>query len=389
MNRNKIIITLLCIGLFLVSSGASYLFFAKASASSVTSPLPSPTAGSNGSLVFDNTLPKTESCPLNGVLYSKQQEQWWQKHRPLGVMIENHVDARPQSGLLSADVIYEAVAEGGITRFLAMYYCQDGGEVGPVRSARTYYVDFASEYGNYPLYAHVGGANQPGPADALTQLSDYGWTNYNDLNQFSIGFPTFWRDYDRLGHPAATEHTMYSTTQKLWDLGATRGLTNVDKDGTSWDTNFVPWNFGDDAPLSARPSSESIHLEFWTGDPDYYVNWTYNPKTNLYARSDGNKKPYIDRDTNKQITAKDVVILEMVEDNANDGYDNNVHLLFDDKGTGKAIVFKDGKKFSGTWEKDSRTARTIVKDSNGKQIQFNRGLIWIEILPTDGVLTVK
>jgi len=61
-----------------------------------------------------------------------------------------------------------AVAEGGITRFLALFYCQDAGQVGPVRSARTYFVDFASEYADNPLYAHVGGANQPGPADALT-----------------------------------------------------------------------------------------------------------------------------------------------------------------------------------------------------------------------------
>jgi hypothetical protein len=173
------------------------------------------------------------------------------------------------------------------------------------------------------------------------------------------------------------------------DFGATRGLTNVDKDGTSWDTNFVPWKFGEDAVASARPAAQSIHLEFWSGDPDYYVNWTYDPKTNLYARADGNKKPYIDRDTNKQIMAKDVVILEMVEDNANDGYDNNVHLLFDDIGSGKAVIFKDGKRTNGTWSKASRTARTIIKDTSGKEVEFNRGLIWMTILPTDGVLTVK
>ena len=177
-------------------------------------------------------------------------------------MIENHVDARPQSGLSGADVVYEAVAEGGITRFLAMFYCQDAGKVGPVRSARTYFIDFASEYGDFPLYAHVGGANQPGPADALSQLSDYGWTGYNDMNQFSIGFPTFWRDYDRLGHVAATEHTMYSTVQKLWDYGATnRDLTNVDKDGKSWDKTFVPYQFRDDAPASA--SGRKLNQFIW------------------------------------------------------------------------------------------------------------------------------
>ena len=192
MNRDKIVIIASVIILFLLSTGASYLFFAKTSLGNVSAtPVPLPTVGANGNVVFSNTLPKTEACPINGVLYSKQQEQWWQQHRPLGVMIENSIDARPQSGLSGADTIYEAVAEGGITRFLSIFYCQDAGEVGPVRSARTYFIDFASEYADYPLYAHVGGANQPGPADALGQLDTYGWTNYNDLNQFSIGFPTF------------------------------------------------------------------------------------------------------------------------------------------------------------------------------------------------------
>ena len=74
---------------------------------------------------------------------------------------------------------------------------------------------------------------------------------------------------------------------------------------------------------------------------------------------------------------------------ANDGYENNVHLLYGDKGTGKAIVFKDGTEIKGTWSKDTRTARTLLFDSNGNPIKFNRGLIWFEILPTDGVVSVK
>jgi hypothetical protein len=388
MNRNKIIVIVSVVILFIFSTGVSYLLFAKISPGNATAvSVPLPTAGANGSLVFNDTLPKTQACPINGALYSKQQEQWWQKHRPLGVMIENSIDARPQSGLSSADTVYEAVAEGGITRFLAIFYCQEAGEVGPVRSARTYFVDFASEYADFPLYAHVGGANQPGPADALGQLDTYGWTNNNDLNQFSVGFPTFWRDYDRLPN-VATEHTMYSSTDKLLDYAATnRGLTNVDKLGNSWDKNFVPYKFTDDAP-AAKPLAQSIHLEFWTSDPNYYVDWTYNPKTNLYARVNGGK-PHLDKDTGKQLTAKNVVILEMVEDNADDGYVANDHLLFEDKGTGKAVVFKDGKRINGTWEKDTRTSRTIVKDASGIQVQFNRGLIWFEILPTDGVLNVK
>nr|MBI5455728.1 DUF3048 domain-containing protein [Candidatus Levybacteria bacterium] len=391
MDKNKIIITLLAIGLYFVSSGASYLFLSGkvSSQGALNSPLPAPTAGIDGKLAFDSSLPKTQECPLNGALYSKQQEQWWLKHRPLGVMIENHENARPQSGLSNADVIYEAVAEGGITRFLAEFYCQDGGEVGPVRSARTYFLDFASEYGDSPLYTHVGGANQPGPADALSQIDTYGWAGHNDMNQFSIGFPTFWRDYDRLGHTAATEHTMYSTTQKLWDYAAKeRDLTNVSKEGTPWDKGFVAYQFADDAALSARPKSQTVHLEFWTGDTNYYVDWAYDPKTNLYQRSNGGK-PQIDRNVNKQLTAKNIAVLFMQERSANDGYENNVHLLYKNKGIGKAAVFQNGKRIEATWTKDSRTSRTIVKDISGKEIKFVRGLIWFEIFPTDGILNVK
>jgi hypothetical protein len=389
MNRNKIVVIGTAVVLFLLSTALSYALFIKVSPQIVNSPVPAPITSANGQLTFDNSLPKTQACPINGVLYSKQQEQWWQKNRPLGVMIENSVDARPQSGLSGADTIYEAVAEGGITRFLAIFYCQDAGEVGPVRSARTYFIDFVSEYADYPLYAHVGGANQPGPADALGQLDTYGWTDYNNLDQFSIGFPTFWRDYGRLPG-VATEHTMYSSIDKLLAYAKTsRGLTNVDKNGKSWDTNFVPYQFTDDASASQRGTSQAIHLEFWqSAGSDYFVDWTYNPKTNLYERANGGK-PHMDKDTGKQLAAKNVVVLEMVEDNANDGYVANDHLLFEDKGTGTAVVFKDGKRINATWEKDTRTSRTIVRDVNGKQIQFDRGLIWFEILPTDGVLTVK
>src|SRR6185312_17153164 len=130
--NNKVKLILSAIGVFLVALGLSYTFFtyvAPAKKVIVSTP---PQKLANGSLGFDNSLPKTQPCPLNGALYSTQQEAWWQKHAPLGIMIENSTDARPQSGLSSADIIYEAVAEGGITRFLAEFYCQDAPEVAPV-----------------------------------------------------------------------------------------------------------------------------------------------------------------------------------------------------------------------------------------------------------------
>jgi len=386
MNKNKLLSGALVVVIYLIFTGISYVLFSGPASGTKS---PAPTAGTSGNLTFDNTLPKTEPCPMNGMLYSKQQKDWWEQHRPLGIMVENHSEARPQSGLSSADVIYEAVAEGGITRFLSVFYCQSAEEVGPIRSARTYFLDFISEYGASPLYAHVGGANTPGPADALSQIEDYGWVSVNDLNQFSIGFPTFWRDYDRLGHPAATEHTMYSTTEKLLQFAAiSRKLKVEDDNGISWTKGFVPYDFKDDAPAAQRPAKQAVRLEFWTTDSAYAVDWTYEPTANVYKRNNGGVA-HIDRNNNKQLTTKNIVVLKMIESNANDGYENNLHLLYKTKGAGKAEIFMDGKQITGTWRKDSRTSRTLLFDSAGSQIKFDRGTIWFEIMPTDGILTVK
>lgn len=390
-NKRSIGIMLL-VAFYFISFGISYAIFSQKEGSKPQdAELPTsstPSQIKDGKTVFNQALPKTEACPLNGALYSSVQKQWWEKHRPLGVMIENHKKARTQSGLSFADVIYEAVAEGGITRFLAVYYCQDAGQIGPIRSARTYFMDFVSEYGSDPLYAHVGGANTPGPANALGQINDYGWTGYNDMNQFSIGFPTFWRDYDRLGHQAETEHTMYSTTEKLWKFAATRNLTDVDKDGELWTKGFVSYTFKDDALATELPKKQTVHLEFWSTDPDYYVDWIYDSLTNSYKRNNGGIS-HVDRNNNQILTTKNIVVLLMQEFNANDGYENNVHVLYKDKGVGKAVVFMDGTRTEGTWRKDKRISRTLIYDSNDTPIKFNRGTIWFSILPTNGIITVK
>ncbi len=390
MDKRKLLTISSVVAVFLVVTGLSYLFFSKSGTlGGLTSPLTPEVKIVGERTVFDDSLPKTQPCPLNGHLYSKQQEDWWKEHAPLGVMIENHQQARPQSGLSFADVIYEAVAEGGITRFLAIYHCQDAGTLGPVRSARTYFLDFISEYGNYPLYVHVGGANQPGPADALSQIDSYGWEGFNDMNQFSIGFPTFWRDYDRLGHTAATEHTMYSSVSKLYEFAKTRGITDEDeKTGEKWDSEFIPYSFKDDVALAARPAAQSIRVEHWEGHGQYAVDWLYDRTTNLYKRNHGGAA-HIDRNTNKQLTSKNIVLLSMVESSANDGYENNLHLLYRTKGTGKATIFMDGVRITGRWEKDSRTDRTLLFDQKGAEVKLNRGTIWFHILPTDGTVTVK
>ncbi len=385
MLKDKKIIFLAII-VYLGSTVASYFLFTKTPlASQLNSPTP-PKLDANGKLMFDDSLPKTEPCPMNGVKYSKQQKDWWEDHRPLGVMIENHESARPQSGINSADITYEAVAEGGITRTLNIFYCQTPAQVGPVRSARTYFLDYMSEYGDSPLYAHVGGANTPGPADALSQINEYGWGGYNDLNQFSIGFPTFWRDYNRLGHATATEHTMYSTTDKLVKFAKEkRDLDVKGSDGTPWNKGFTPYKFKDE---ETKGKAQIIHVEHWPDYQDYFVDWVYDPVTNSYNRKNGGA-PHLDKNTGKQLNAKNIVALFMAESSANDGYENNAHLLYETTGSGNAIIFMDGREIKGKWTKDSRTDKTIITDKNGEEIEFNRGKIWFHILPLEGSAEVK
>jgi hypothetical protein len=181
---NKKVIIFLGLLLFVISTYISYALFAEEGAGNFKSSIPSKQAGSTSTLQSSPDEPKTEECPINGELLPKSFRSIWEGRRPMGVMIENHHDARPQSGLSDADVIYEAVAEGGITRFLAVFYCKDAKLIGPVRSARVYFIHMLAEYGDNPLYPHVGGANTPGPADALGLIRKIDWDGYNDMNQF-------------------------------------------------------------------------------------------------------------------------------------------------------------------------------------------------------------
>lgn len=381
MPNKKLILTILGgLLLYLVSTGISYASFRYLSKPVEIPGIPTLPQAKSGFRV-DLSAPKTEECPLNGGMFTKDEKKIWEQRRPLTVMIENHTDAHPQSGLSKADVVYEAVAEGGITRFLAVYYCGASAEevtIGPVRSARTYFLDFGSEYGDYPLYAHVGGANLPGPANALGQIGDYGWLKKgNDLNQFAIGFPVFWRDYERIGHPVATEHTMYSTTDKLWEVAHKRGLDVQDDMGNRWDKNFVSWNFKEEAKEDKRGEVNKISFDFWSGYKDYSVVWEYDRQANLYRRLNG-EAPHKDLNNGEQIVAK-VVIVQFMEEKG--PIDELKHLLYKTTGKGKAIIFQDGQAIEVTWTKPKRQERTKFTDAKGKEIEFNGGQVWIEIVP--------
>jgi len=386
---------------FILSSYSTYSYFSGSLKTGLSLPLSKyqpPKGNGNGSSgsEAESTEPKTEECPINGEMLTEKQKDKWLTRRPLAVMIENHKDARPQSGLTSADVIYEAVAEGGITRFMAVYYCKDASYIGPIRSARIYFIKLLQEYGDFPLYAHVGGANcdketgsgcdNGAPADALGTIRRLGWEIYNDLNQFGVPFPYFWRDPERLPG-RSTEHTVYSSTPKLWQYAdQKRQLTNIDEEGNAWDKKFVKWEFADDAKSADRGKVDTISFKFWQSfADDFAVIWKYDAKTNSYKRTNGGVL-HEDKNNKKTIESKNIVIIFAKETPANDGYDGG-HMLYGVTGSGDGLLFQNGKASEISWDKEDEETRMTFLDKDNKQIPFVRGQIFFEILPIGNKVT--
>jgi hypothetical protein len=391
-SSKKFMIIASFLGLYLLSAGASWAIFSYLKGGPSLSLVSGSLDESRSKINLD--LPRTEECPLNGGMFTKIEENIWDTRRPVAVMIENHAEARPQSGLSKADVVYEAVAEGGITRFLAIYYCGAAAQdvkVSPVRSARVYFIDWATEYGISPIFMHVGGANDYSgygdtakEARALELLETLGW-RYPGGNDFDTtydsGFPVFWRDYERLGHPVATEHTMVASLDAAYEEASDRGFNAKDPDGDKWDEDFIEWKFEDDAPVS-NASATKISFGFWDNQPDYDVIWKYDSSNNSYLReNDGSA--HVDHETGEQLSAKNVVIVFVKEKGP---VDRNKHMLYTTTGEGEALVFQNGEVIEGTWEKDSRTDRTMFFDENGKEISFVRGPIWIEAVPAGNTI---
>ncbi|MEK7119099.1 MAG: DUF3048 domain-containing protein [Patescibacteria group bacterium] len=384
MNKQQFIATgIVGLALYLIATGISFgVFRLLGRFAPMKSGTSQTSSGDQSHFVIDPSIPRTEACPTSGMLYTKQEREKWEKTRPLAIMIENHAESRPQSGLSRADVVYEAVAEGGISRFMGVFYCgiaAQGTNVAPVRSARTYFLPWVLEYD--ALYNHVGGAgNCSDPtvderAKALCQIDTY---KIKDMDQFGISFPTCYRNYDRLDHPVATEHTMVCVTDKLLKLASERGWTNVDAKGVPWDKNFEQWKFKDDAKEADRGASLSAKFVAWKGyEAEYGVRWDYDPKQNRFLRVNGGA-PHMDLETKEQLWAKTVIIQFARETGP---VDEHAHLLYNNVGKGDGLMLVDGKAIKITWSKPVRTDRTKFFDAVGGEVPINRGPVWIELLP--------
>jgi len=397
LNSKKLVVILGYLGLFMVAVGVSwgvFTYLGKGEGPGEALDL----SGLEKERAKITEMPKTEVCPINGAMYTEVERKIWEGRRPMTVVIENHADARPQSGLSRADVVYEAVAEGGITRFLAVFYCGVSAEnlrISPIRSARVYFVNWAAGY-NEPLFVHYGGANNicndcPGgvkprgdlapEVDAFGLLSKLGWRHRygNDLDGgTNAGAPAIQRDQYRLSdEPAAWEHSVVGFTDLLFELGQERGYGAESEDGELWKDGFYVWSFADDSPVN-QPEYDSVSFGFWSDKGDYDVEWRYHKDTNSYLRFNGGKAHTDWEFDESQIAAKNVVIQFVKEKGP---VDRELHMYYEVIDEGEALIFQNGTVIEGTWEKEAREERTVYYGEDGEEINFVRGGIWVEAVP--------
>lgn len=301
--------------------------------------------------------PRTEVSPINGLLFTKTEMNELKTKRPIAVMINNHAEARPQSGLNSADIVYETLVESGITRYMAIFWSQVPPKVGPIRSARQYYLEWLSPYD--PLYIHDGCADTDNPkTDACGNMILYKIKRIGTIGAWR------WNDGRRYA-----PHNEYSSLTSAWEYAEKQNWNSF--------PSIEAWKFKNDAPASQRGTKTKVSIVFHksiNNNGNYDVIWTYDPKTNTYLKQTGGK-PDLDQETNTQVYAKDVIIQEIEMTPAYG--DTSGRIIQETMGEGKAIFLLDGKITEGTWKKMNRTDRTTFYDKDGNEMVFNRGRIWI------------
>ncbi|MCR4429853.1 MAG: DUF3048 domain-containing protein [Tepidanaerobacteraceae bacterium] len=317
-------------------------------------PAQNPADADNSRQRLENTSPATPESPkaVNPLTGLQDMDEIYSNQRPLAVMIENEYHARPQSGLDKAGVVYEVLAEGGITRFLAIFLGADVREVGPVRSARPYFIDYAMEYDG--IYVHYGASPQG--------YSDIKKLKINDIDGIYDSV-TFWRDSSR-----KEPHNAYSSTEKMLKTSEKRGyLKPVD---------LKAWKFNE---KDAAPDGEVMEQFKLTYFNNYRVSYTYDSGKKAYERFI-NGSPHVDRVTGQPIFVKNIII----QFNDTKVTDKQGRLEIKTTGSGNAYYISDGFCTEIKWKKSSRSARTIYTMADGAELKINPGNTWIQVLPQWG-----
>lgn len=297
----------------------------------------------------DPPKPTTEASKLTGMTVPVGTND---STPTTAIMIENSPDARPQAGLKDAGIVYEAIAEGGITRFATIFQEAMPDYIGPVRSVRPYYLELIKPY-DAPV-AHAGGS-----AEALAMVRS---NEFKDLDQFFN--PNF---YQRISSRYAP-HNLYTSRAQLLELQKSKG----------WSTS----NFTGLARTAEKPSAtvNARAIDFAISSYLYNPHYDYDAATNSYKRSEGGK-PHTDDKSGAQLSPKVVVALVMSRSNA------GIYSVYQTNGTGKAYIFQNGTVTEANWTKPNRAGQLTLVDTSNQPIGLNPGQTWFTLVSAPGEVT--
>ncbi|GAB4195997.1 MAG: DUF3048 domain-containing protein [Roseiflexaceae bacterium] len=336
---------------------------AVATAAPAPSSTPAPTAAPTA-VPTPTVVPNPTADPITGAPAFARGSV---KNRPILVMIDNHPQAYPQTGMDKAAVVFEALAEFGVTRFMALYapgITPEADQIGPVRSTRLYFVHWAM--GFHALYAHAGGSPQ---GLALAESTDE-IVNLDALHADG-------EDYFVRSRSRAAPHNLYTSTDELLRAAEDRKAIPLEDE----QQGFL---FKTDAPAAERSTiSPRSYFFIYPQDP---AGWVYDPDTNGYLRL---RRGVAARDaaSGEQLWTKNVLVMEVAERPIPG--DDKGRIEQDVIGEGPAKLFLDGVERDVTWRKPEPTAPLRFYDADGEEARFNAGPIWVVALPSLENLTVK
>ena len=314
----------------------------------------------------NNTSEETstsEKKVLTAELNDKKVQIFNGNERPFAVMIDNHKDAWPQAGLQKAYMVYEIVVEGGETRLMALFKGVDLDKIGPVRSARHYFIDYAME--NDAIYVHFGQSPQ-----AQSDIKKY---SINEINGISEDGTTFWRVKDKV-----QPHNAVTSTEKLKKSAESKKykMTSKEKSVLNYVTDEVNLTDGTDAETITIP-----HSQLQT------VKYVYDKDKKVYKRYARNVEQK-DWDTKETVTTKNIIITfcdnYTLTDEENKGRQGLKNI-----GTFDGYYITNGKAIKIKCTKQSREDKTEYRDLQGNEIKVNDGNTFVNICPTSAKITFE
>lgn len=302
--------------------------------------------------------------PVNGVFVTKSELDEMESRKLVVVSINNHQSARPQFGLSKADLVLEVLAEGGITRYNAFFYQNQNVEkIGPIRSARSYMLEYFLGYDD-PVFVHEGQASYPPQETAVPEINTLRHLSEWGINSMQTAASRY-RDPERI-RTAGYVHSLMTGFD----------LINKEVKRLGWvePSHIEPMKYKEDAPEAERPKTGVLDVKFTSISTNSYASkFEYDPITNTYLRSVGGKAD-IDALDQTRIAPKTVVVEYHKYRDAMDGHSR---IILEMTGEDEAFIFQDGKMIKGRWKKATKEDRTKYYDESNREIVFNRGQMWV------------